>query len=442
MVRQVGRRSPITGTYRVPASKPETQRALVMAAMAAGRSTIDGALQARETALMVDACRALGAVITFDGGTFTVDGVGQERLRAAPAGGLRWIWAGGSAFVARSFTAMGAALPGRTVVDGNGVLRGRPFAPLFDAMRAKGVNLAGPEGDARLPAVVQGGRLAAGPWRLGTGVSSQFATALLLAAPLTGAGMAIELEGQGYSLSYIGQTLDVLRRFGVPAAADGPLLRVPAGYPVATDLALTGDWTSASYIIGAALVTRGKLVLENLDLASLQGERAIADIASALGAKLRDLGGHRLLVDCTSLPGEVDLAFDLTDSPNILPTVAAITATLPGRVRITGARLTQHHKSPRVQAMAAELGKAQIQASVLRDGEGQIDGLEIRGRQRHAGGVAFTSHGDHRIFMATALLAFAGDRPSSFPDAAGTEDSFPAFAELLLDAPRYLEGAA
>lgn len=142
-------------------------------------------------------------------------------------------------------------------------------------------------------------------------------------------------------------------------------------------------------------------------------------------------GENALHIDCTSLPGSVDAVFDLSDCPNIFPTVAAIVATVPGRVRIVGGRLRQNHKSPRIDATATELQKAGVAVEVLADKAGFIDGLEVTGRQHHEGGVEFSDHGDHRIFMALATFSLACDDPCSFSSTQDTEDSFPGFRGQL-----------
>jgi 3-phosphoshikimate 1-carboxyvinyltransferase len=183
--------------------------------------------------------------------------------------------------------------------------------------------------------------------------------------------------------------------------------------------------------MGAAFVTRGVVTIGNLDPKSLQGERAMVNILDTLGAEATWRDDGFLHINCTHLPDRIDVAIRLEDCPNILPTVAAIAATAPGRVRITGARLTQFHKSPRIEAMAAELGRAGVDVTILRDRDDVIDGLDIRGQRTQLGGVTFADHGDHRIFMALALLAMACRQPCSFAGACDTSDSFPAFHDLL-----------
>jgi 3-phosphoshikimate 1-carboxyvinyltransferase len=432
MPRQVARRGPLEGRFAAPASKPETQRAVIMAALAEGVSVIHRPLIARETEVMLAACGALGAEVVREPELVRIAGIGRRRGRPAE---VRHVWAAGSALVARTFATLGLALPEQVVVDGNCVLRGRPFEPLFTALKAKGVDLRFLDGENRLPSVSVSSVLPGGRFRLGTAVSSQFVTALLVPAPLAVAPTVIELTGPHYSLSYIRQTVEMMRAFGVPArmAEDGREIVVPQGWAYAPrELRMTGDWTSASYILGAAFVTRGRITVTNLDPASAQGERSILAILEGLGARITwRAERHELDLDCTAVPAEVDAAFDLADGPNILPTVATLAATVGGRVRITGARLTQNHKSRRIDAMAAELAKAGVPVTVLHDDDGMVDGLEIHGRPSHAGGVAFGSHGDHRIFMSLALLALACERPCRFADADDTHDSFPGFLDIL-----------
>ncbi|MDJ0607713.1 MAG: 3-phosphoshikimate 1-carboxyvinyltransferase [Kiloniellales bacterium] len=435
MTLRIARRGPIVGRCVAPASKPETQRALVMAALAEGTSRIRNPLYCRETRMMIDACKALGVEVEEDENEIRVTGLGGNIRAARREENTRYVWASGSALVGRLFATIGSAMAERVVVDGNSVLRNRPFAPLFSALKAKGVHFEFFDGEDRLPCAALSRELPGGLYKLGTSVSSQFATALMVPAPLATTPTTIELSGTPYSLSYIRQTADMMRRFGVDVAFSGDEreIQVANDKPYESrEIDITGDYTSASYILGAAFVSRGDIVVSNLDPLSLQGERAIVDIVEELGARIQWLQTpHTLAVDCTALPARVDVAFDLSDSPNILPTVAAIAATIPGRVRLTGARLTQHHKCPRIDAMATELAKAGVTVSVLYDKEGATDGLEIHGRARHNGRTSFSNHGDHRIFMSLALFALACKEPCSFDESNDTSDSFPDFFKML-----------
>jgi 3-phosphoshikimate 1-carboxyvinyltransferase len=383
---------------------------------------------------MMEACRSFGAKVTQLDDRLEVSGIGPILGSPDPAGS-RYVWASGSALVARLFLTIGSALPEPVVVDGKCNLRVRPFEPLTAALGRKGVEFRFFDTAGHLPCAAISTALPGGRYRLGTDISSQFATALAISAPLAADPLCIELTGPSYSISYIRQTIDMISYFGVPveAADDMRRISVPnAQCYQARDVEISGDYTSASYILGAAFVTRGRITLTDLDPASLQGERAIVAILEELGATVRWIrGGTALDVDCTELPGSVDALFDLADCPNILPTVAAIAATVPGRVRIVGGRLTQNHKSPRIDATAAELGKAGVGVDVITGADGVVDGLEVRGRADYPGGVAFSDHSDHRIFMSLALFSLACRTPCSFTCAPDTEDSFPGFRDYL-----------
>ena len=268
------------------------------------------------------------------------------------------------------------------MIDGNNMLRNRPFAPLFSTLRAKDAEFGFYNGVDSLPCIALSSKLPGGRYQLETDVSSQFATALMVAAPLADALTTIKLIGKLYSSSYIRQTAAMMRHFGVDGSisADEREILIPNGQSYRSrGVDISGDYTSASYLMGAAFVSRGKITLLNLEPYSLQGEREIIDIIAALGGKVEWLQtSNELKIDCTDLPKKIDVAFDLSDSPNILPTVTAMAVAIPGRVRLTGGRLTQFHKSRRIEAMATELAKAGVGISVLRGSKGAADGLDIR----------------------------------------------------------------
>ncbi len=169
------------GRSRVPASKPETQRALVIAALADGTSTIRSPLRSSETLKMMEACRVIGAEITHDENEIQVvgTGIGEQMSLVPTRPNIRYVWVGGGALVGRLFAAICSLIPERVVIDGDNVLRNRPFAPLFSALRAKGAEFGFYNGVDSLPCIALSSKLPGGRYQLETDVSSQFATALL-----------------------------------------------------------------------------------------------------------------------------------------------------------------------------------------------------------------------------------------------------------------------
>ncbi len=136
----IANQGPVVGCFEVPPSKPETQRALAMAALADGTSTIRSPLHSSETLRMMEACREIGAEIIHDGAEIRVvgTGIGERVSPTSTRPNTRYVWADGSALIGRLFATICSLIPERVVIDGNNVLRNRPFAPLFSALRAKG----------------------------------------------------------------------------------------------------------------------------------------------------------------------------------------------------------------------------------------------------------------------------------------------------------------
>ncbi len=411
------------GQYRVPSSKPETQRAVVAGLLASGESRVFNDLRCDETETMKRAGRILGAEIIEREGHLVVRGVGS-----VAAHGGRVIDAEGSGLVLRTMTAIVSAGGAPVILTGNARLRGRVVDPLLEALRQLGAQIEPINAGGSVPLVNWGRGLPGGSCRLPGDVSSQFVTAVLFAAPLAERAVEIEVSGGVYSQSYIQQTLTTLRHAGVEVEASEGLRRLrvePGGYRPA-DVVVSGDWTSASYLLAAAALYPGRTVLANLRPGSQQGEAAIVPILEQLGLKTLFEPDGTLVVDSPEEGLRGDIEIDASDCPNIVPTLAAVGAYLRGRMRVRGARLTRFHKAPRVEAVVTELRRAgvDIEAQYV---DGVCDGFEVRGRSSYPGGQTFSSWGDHRIFMS---LFVAGLRMRSANHFEGFHDvglSFPGF---------------
>lgn len=413
-----------SGTFRVPSSKPETQRAILAGTLAEGVSRVFNDLRAHETDTMKRACRALGAEIIEHDGHLEIRGRGPAFRHDG-----RLIRADGSGLVFRTMTALSSVHPSPVVVTGDETLCSRVMAPLLDALRDLGADVESICREGNAPVVNWGGGLRGGTCRLPGDISSQFITAILFAAPFAESPVEIDLVGEVYSRPYIEQTLSFLTRAGVQvsASSDYRHYRVEPSAYRARDVTVHEDYTSASYLLAAAALCPGKSVLTNVHGESAQGEYAIISILERLGLRMTfDRVTSSLIVD--NPPGSLrgNLEVDVGDCPNIVPTLAAVGAYVDGRLRVVGGRVTRFHKASRIEAMVAELTRAGVDIEPIYD-HGICDGFEVRGAPAYPGGLMFSSWGDHRIFMA---LFVAGLRMRSANLFSGFEDvrlSFPEF---------------
>lgn len=422
----------LAGRAVTPSSKPETQRAILAATLARGKSVLHNDLRCVETSTMKEACRAIGAVIDEKPDHLEIHGVGRK-LRS----GQRVIDAIGSGLVFRTFAALTCFAPSASVITGDTILRGRVMKPLFDALNELGarIHCVGEEGKA--PIVNWGGGLRGGRCVLPGNISSQFITAILFAAPMADAPTEVVIEGEILSISYIRQTIATLRGAGirVDVADDFSIIRVHPGEYQPAETRVSGDYTSSSYLIGAAAIFPGTTVLENMNSDSLQGERAIIDVVRALGIEVHfDDANNRLTLINERQRLEGHFEFDASDFPNIVPTLAAIGSFVKGTFRVVGGSITRLHKSPRIKAMVSELGKLGVDIKGLFK-DGVYDGFEIRGDGEDlAGGVELSSWGDHRIFMSlfvASLRCRSGNRIDGYRDVnCSFPDFFAQFAHL------------
>lgn len=414
----------LSGHATIPSSKPETQRAILAATLAKGKSIIHNDLRCLETTSMKNACRNVGAIIEEKDGYLEVTGVGPN-LRP----GHRVIDALGSGLVFRVFTALTCFASTPAVITGDSILRGRVMAPLFDALAQLGakINCVGDAGKA--PIVNWGGGIKGGRCSVPGNISSQFITAIMFAAPMAENMTEISVEGEILSISYIRQTIEAMNRAGikVEASDDFSMIRIYPGEYQPAEYRAVGDYTSSSYLIAAAAVFPGTLVLDNMNSNSLQGERAIIDIVRELGVRAEfDDANSRLTLqnDQPELTG--DYEFDASDYPNIVPTLAAIGCYVRGKFRVVGGSITRLHKSPRIKAMVSELGKMGVDIQPLFK-DGVYDGFEIHGKGSYKGGVTLSSWGDHRIFMSLFVASLRCHTPNQLDGYNDVHCSFPDF---------------
>jgi 3-phosphoshikimate 1-carboxyvinyltransferase len=374
-------------TVAVPGSKSHTNRALVCAALADGTSELRGALVADDTAAMVGALRALDVAIDDDaeGQRLVVGGTGG-RLPPGP----RSVDVRQSGTTGRFLLPVLALGPGPYVLDGDDQLRRRPFGPLSAALRSLGASIDGDE----LPLRVGGG-LHGGHTRLSGSVSSQFLSALVLSGPALAGGLVVELTDELVSKPYLQLTVSTLAQFGVAVevSADWRRVAVPQAPLRPGTIDLEPDASAASYFFAAAAVTGGRVRVEGLGTATVQGDLRFVDVLEQMGATVRrgpdwtEVSGDRPLHGV-----DVDLA-DFSDTAQTLAVTATFAAT---PTRITGIGFIRRKETDRIGAVVRELSRLGIRA------EEEPDGMVVHPGAPAPGVVA--TYDDHRMAMSFALL--------------------------------------
>jgi len=415
-------RGPLDAAATAPGSKSITNRALLIAALAGGRSRLEGALVADDAAVMVAALRALGAgVERFDEDpTFiAVDGVGG-----------RWTSAGAELDLALSGTALrfltaAVALGrGRYRLDGNARMRERPVGDLVSALRGLGVRARASHGDAYPPVEIDADGLPGGATEVAGDRSSQFLSGLLIAAPYARAATTVRVTGDLQSRPFVDLTLAVMRDFGVEVERDGyaRFAVAPGGYRP-RHYRIEGDAMAAGYAWGAAAMAGGRVRVHNVGAASRQGDRGLLDLLGRMGC---EVGWEAEASTLSARPGGRLRAgrFDLNDLPDQAQTLAVLALAADGPVEIVRVGNLRIKETDRLRALASELRKF---GAAVEEG---VDALRIVPPPAPPGQVEVETYGDHRMAMAFAL---AGARWPGVVvrDPACVAKTYPAFFDDL-----------
>jgi len=417
--------SVLRGTVRVPASKPHTQRALLMASLADGESTIRRPNLSSEAELLRAACGAFGAECADDGDWLAIRGVGGRPRRPGSV-----LHVAGSGFALRHLLSIAMLAEGPCVLSGDRALAGRPVRPLLDALAGLGGRAESADPELVLPLVAWGRRLAGGTVEVPAHQTSQFVSALMLVAPYAAAPVHLLVPEPIVGRHYIRMTRDMMARFGAQVRADGALHRIeisPGGYRAVRDLVVGPDTTSLFYFIAAAVIADADITVEDVVL----GADDFLDTTVALG---RRLGVHieqdGTAVRIVSGPPPARLVeVDAADLPTLVPALAALASSLPGGMVLRGARHVGYHKTDRLQVVMDGLADMGRILTPLRQA-GALDGFRTE-RTEPPSAERVDSLGDHRNFMALHLASRALTRPVEVLGADTLHASFPEFQECF-----------
>jgi 3-phosphoshikimate 1-carboxyvinyltransferase len=377
---------------RVPGSKSVTNRALLCAALAPGCSRLTGALFADDTRAMLAAVSAIGAAVTADEAGGAVEVVGADVRH--PAAGCR-VEARQSGTTSRFLLPVVALGSERSVVDGDAQLRVRPFGPLISALRDLGADVRELGAPDRLPVAITG-PVQGGEVILPGDVTSQFLSGLLIAAPLMRNGLRVRLSSSPVSVPYLRLTAAVMAQFGVHADVDQSGAVVQAGTYRAREFTVEPDASAASYFLGAAAITGGRVTIEGLGSASLQGDIAFADVLERMGARVDRAADAITVTGPSTSAGLTGVDVDMADISDTAQTVAAVAVFASTPTRVRGIGFIRAKETDRIGAMVTELRRAGITADEHQDGFTIHPAMPTPTRVQ--------TYDDHRMAMSMALL--------------------------------------
>ncbi len=400
------------GTITPPSSKSYAQRAIALALLAEGRTTLRNIEFCKDTRSAISCIEALGAKVSYlDESTIAIDG-GLHPVTDT-------LMVGESGLATRLFTPIASLNSTPICIKGEGTLLHRPMMMMIEPLRRLGVEVR--DGGGHLPIEVKG-PIHGGNIEVDGSFSSQFITGLLLALPLAKEDTTLHVRS-AVSTPYIDMTIDTAKRFGVEIMhheGDYSEFYIEGGQKYTpADLAIEGDWSGASTMLVAGAIS-GRVTVKNLSTLSKQADTAICRALERAGAGII-IEGDSITVNKRRLRS---FSFDATNSPDLFPALAALAAAAHGQSTIIGTQRLLHKESDRAETIRQEYEKLGIEVDISEENV-----MKIRGGEIHPATVF--SHNDHRIAMSLAVSALRCKGDVTIENAECVEKSYPTFFEDL-----------
>ena len=406
-------KSKISGRVRIPGSKSHTIRALYIASLADGISEITNPLRSNDATSAVEICQALGAEINMSNDKFIVKG-----FNGIPRTPLDVINAGNSGTSINFGVAMAALGEGCSVFTGDYQIRKRPMGPLLDALNNLGATVFSTRNNG-LPPVVVKGRMKGGKTEL-DGVTSQYLSSLLVHLPLCEKDSEIRLT-RLYEVPYAEITLWWLDKLGIQYENDRfKSFKIKGNQRYQSfQMAIPGDFSSATFFMVLAAISGEELQLENLDMSDPQGDKQVLEILQSMGAKV-DFKDQLITIKGNGLVGR---EIDMNAIPDALPAMAVAGCFAEGETRLINVPQARLKETDRISVMCGELKKMGANISELSDGlviqHSKLKGCQVQG------------HDDHRIVMALAVAGLNSEGETVIDSAESMNVTFPEFAQII-----------
>lgn len=388
---------PLDCTVDVPGSKSITNRALLMAALANGKSVLNGVLFSNDSRYFLTSLISLGYIIEVNEveNYVAINGHGADIPKKNAT-----IDVGSAGTAARFLTAMLALSDGEYVINASEQMKKRPMLPLFEALTAMGAEFTFIEKNGHLPVKVKGaafnGAVPASEVDIDISESTQFLSALLMVAPMLENGLKINITSKKTEGSYIKITTKMMHQFGCDTLHEGSVYEIPAGQTyMAETYLIEPDVSAACYFYAAAALTGGHVLVKNVHSTSMQGDMKFLDVLKQMGCVIREeREGIYVTGPENGQYSGVDV--DMNDFSDQTMTLAAIApfAKTPTYIKNIGHIRLQ--ESDRIHAIVTELTRVGIKV------EEEQDAIRIHPGTPHA--ALIQTYDDHRMAMAFALI--------------------------------------
>lgn len=416
----------LAGNIEVPGSKSHTIRACILAAMAGGKSFIHNPLEGEDCLSALRTMELFGATVKTEPGLWTL---------TAPEGGLKApqkeINVGNSGSLLYFITPLAATFPSKTVITGDESIQTRPIGQLMDAIKSLGGNSRYLRTGVDAPPIEVSGPISAGKVEH-EGVLSQQISGLLMVAPTLRGLTTIDLRNPKET-PFVKMTIDWLSSIGVRVSYDKEKMNHfevtgPQTYK-AFDRVIPSDWEAAAFPIVAAVITGSKIQIPSIDLSGSQGDAAIVDVLSEMGADIEIDGKNGVLHVNGRDSGKIPLKggeFNCSAFPDAVPALSVAACFAEGDVVLTDIGVVRLKETDRISILKKELSK--LGASV-EEGKDYLIVHGEGGKNLH-GGICESYH-DHRIAMALSVMGLGMEDTVTVNDAECCAVSFPGFYEKM-----------
>ncbi|MGY4688298.1 3-phosphoshikimate 1-carboxyvinyltransferase [Salibacterium sp. K-3] len=402
----------------IPGSKSFTNRALIMAALAEGRSTLSGILKSDDSYWCIDALQKLGARADVSGDTVIMEGCGGNwPVEEAD------LYIGAAGTIARFLPgALAVAGSGMFTVEASRRMSERPVQPLMDALQNLGADVEYLENEGFYPLRVRAQGLKGGMVSISGRISSQFISGLLLAGPYAEHPMEIRIPDYIVQHAYVKITLDLMKQFGADVEYNDDLteMNIPSGGYKGQNMALEADASTASYFMALAALNNGRIRINNLTMQTNQPDIYMVDVYEKMGCTVTRGENYIEVQGTPQLKGNFEISMKEMSDQTL--TLAAVAPFADGPVTITDVEHIRHHESDRIYAACTELRKMGIKVEEFSDGLKVHPGTPV--------GVELHSYDDHRVAMALSLIGTKVPGVS-IEDPGCVSKTCPTFYELL-----------